>query len=379
MASEEDEALSSQPIISTLPPQTEKEKVTLIPTSDGEESRVKPINETSSFGNQLWNASVNGSEFPTMSDRPVWLYANGSSVQLNSTYTTILPNTSQLDNVSTSTWQKPLEIEYTTAVATTDTTNPSITSPLPGDSSGTTSITTQSTEVPTEDDHSTHTPITETFTIGEKETVSSQPSVTESTTPEEAIGIQELKLSTEVGNSSIATSASSNSDIPEKSSTIQATTHQSYSNAEAPLQQTEMNSTTQGAVLSELHVSTDQSSQLSSQVSNSPGESEDSQWNISSTIEHDGSSVEPNRLSSDEESIDLDASEPDFPCPETPNVKIYPGQLCNGEVDCPRATDERNCTCEKRIHRSRICDGVIDCPSMQDEIGCRGKRYYFST
>ena len=59
-------------------------------------------------------------------------------------------------------------------------------------------------------------------------------------------------------------------------------------------------------------------------------------------------------------------------CPGSKTVEIEPGQLCNGKVDCPRATDEIGCSCRTRIDPARLCDNVFDCPDLVDELGCLG-------
>ena len=59
-------------------------------------------------------------------------------------------------------------------------------------------------------------------------------------------------------------------------------------------------------------------------------------------------------------------------CPGSKTIEIEPGQLCNGKVDCPGATDEIDCSCRTRIDPARLCDNVFDCPSIEDELGCPG-------
>jgi len=59
-------------------------------------------------------------------------------------------------------------------------------------------------------------------------------------------------------------------------------------------------------------------------------------------------------------------------CPGSKTVKIESGQMCNGKVDCPGATDEIECSCRARIDPSRLCDNVFDCPTIEDELGCPG-------
>lgn len=87
----------------------------------------------------------------------------------------------------------------------------------------------------------------------------------------------------------------------------------------------------------------------------------------------------PSIVVEEEEEDHVDISVPEEPthkCPETPEKMIFPEQICDGKVDCPRATDETNCSCKSRLGASRICDGVFDCPSLDDEMGCRGRHLH---
>ncbi|XP_053603895.1 serine protease nudel isoform X2 [Plodia interpunctella] len=47
-------------------------------------------------------------------------------------------------------------------------------------------------------------------------------------------------------------------------------------------------------------------------------------------------------------------------------------QWCDGNVDCPDASDEVGCSCKSRVDKSRLCDGYFDCPFGEDEMGCNG-------
>lgn len=47
-------------------------------------------------------------------------------------------------------------------------------------------------------------------------------------------------------------------------------------------------------------------------------------------------------------------------------------QFCDGQVQCPGATDETNCTCINKIDDRKKCDGVFDCPDLEDETTCKG-------
>jgi len=60
-------------------------------------------------------------------------------------------------------------------------------------------------------------------------------------------------------------------------------------------------------------------------------------------------------------------------CPGSMTIRIEPAEICNGKVDCPGATDEKDCSCRARIDPSKLCDDVFDCPSIEDELGCPGK------
>ena len=51
--------------------------------------------------------------------------------------------------------------------------------------------------------------------------------------------------------------------------------------------------------------------------------------------------------------------------------------MCNGDADCPGATDETNCSCRTRIDPSRLCDNVYGCPTGEDELACPGKIFSF--
>lgn len=54
-------------------------------------------------------------------------------------------------------------------------------------------------------------------------------------------------------------------------------------------------------------------------------------------------------------------------------------QWCDGDVDCPDASDETRCSCKHRINKDRLCDGYFDCPRGEDELGCFGEymEFYF--
>ena len=64
--------------------------------------------------------------------------------------------------------------------------------------------------------------------------------------------------------------------------------------------------------------------------------------------------------------------------------------VCDGKVDCPRASDENGCvnyTCKRLFHCfntiqyiyiADVCDGVQDCPHGDDEINCILNEYICS-
>ena len=64
-------------------------------------------------------------------------------------------------------------------------------------------------------------------------------------------------------------------------------------------------------------------------------------------------------------------------CPGSETKKIDPNAMCNGDADCPGATDETNCSCRTRIDPSRLCDNVYGCPTGEDELACPGKIFSF--
>ena len=50
----------------------------------------------------------------------------------------------------------------------------------------------------------------------------------------------------------------------------------------------------------------------------------------------------------------------------------YPGQICDGTVDCPdKEEDEWTCSMSgKCLGPSKVCDGIKDCDNNEDEEEC---------
>ncbi|CAG0912210.1 unnamed protein product [Notodromas monacha] len=68
-------------------------------------------------------------------------------------------------------------------------------------------------------------------------------------------------------------------------------------------------------------------------------------------------------------------------CPEDPSQCILKAWKCDGKADCPRGTDEWNCSCDGYrcsnglcIASKWRCDGYRDCSDGADELGCVHKK-----